>query len=57
MKKKAAKGRPQKAASIRTSIMAISITPERRKRIKKIAKRRKLSVSEAIGRLIDDAEG
>ncbi len=56
MKKKAAKGRPKKAASIRTSVLAISITPDRRKRILKIAKRRKLSVSEAIGRLIDEAE-
>ncbi len=49
-------GRPKKAASIRTSVLAISITPDRRKRILKIAKRRKLSVSEAIGRLIEQAD-
>lgn len=56
MKKKASKGRPKKAASIRTTILAIAITPQRRKKITKRAKRLGLSVSEAIGRLIDEAE-
>jgi hypothetical protein len=36
--------------------MSIGITPKRRKKIKARAKRQGVSVSEAIGRLIDGAE-
>ena len=38
------------------SDMSLWITPKRRKKIKARAKRQGLSVSEAIGRLIDGAE-
>ena len=57
MKKKASKGRPKVAASIKVEVMSIGITPKRRKKISKRARRLGLSVSEAIGRLIDAAEG
>ena len=57
MKKKASKGRPKVAAAIKVEVMSIGITPKRRKKIKDRAKRQGVSVSEAIGRLIDDAEG
>jgi hypothetical protein len=56
MKKKASKGRPKHPAGMRAKVMSLWITPKRRKKIKRIAKRQGLSVSEAIGRLIDDAE-
>lgn len=57
MKKKASKGRPKVAASIKVEVMSIGITLKRRKKIIKRAKSLGLSVSEAIGRLIDQAEG
>lgn len=57
MKKKASKGRPKVAASIKVEVMSIGITPKRRKKISNRASRLGLSVSEAIGRLIDAAEG
>ena len=57
MKKKAFKGRPKVAAAIKVQVMSIGITPKRRKKIKARGKRMGLSVSEAIGRLIDEAEG
>ena len=57
MKKKASKGRPRVAAAIKVEVMSIGVTPKRRKKIKARAKRLGLSVSEAIGRLIDDAKG
>lgn len=56
MKKKASKGRPKVAASIKVEVMSIGINQKRRRKIKKRASRLGLSVSEAIGRLIDDAE-
>lgn len=57
MKKRASKGRPKVAASNKVEVMSIGITPKRRKKILKRAKSLGLSVSEAIGRLIDEAEG
>lgn len=56
MKKKASKGRPKLAASIKVAVMSIGITPKRRQKIKKRARRLGVSVSEAIGLLIDAAE-
>lgn len=57
MKKKASKGRPKHPAGMRAKVMSLWMSPKRRKKIKARAKRLGLSVSEAIGRLIDDAEG
>ena len=56
MKKKASKGRPKVSAAIKVEVMSIGINPKRRKKIKRLAKRQGVSVSEAIGRLIDGAE-
>jgi hypothetical protein len=56
MKKKASKGRPKVAASIKVEVMSIGVTPKREKKIKTRAKRLGLSVSEAIGRLIDSID-
>jgi hypothetical protein len=56
MKKKASKGRPKHPAGMRAKVMSLWISPKREKRIKARAKRQGLSVSEAIGRLIDEAE-
>lgn len=56
MKKKASKGRPKVAASIKVEVMSIGINQKRRKKIKARAKRFGLSVSEAIGRLIDSSD-
>jgi len=57
MKKKASKGRPKHPAGMRAKVMSLWINPKRRKKIKRLAKRQGVSVSEAIGLLIDDAEG
>jgi hypothetical protein len=57
MKKKASKGRPKHPAGMRAKVMSLWISPKREKKIKARAKRQALSVSEAIGRLIDGAEG
>ena len=56
MKKKASKGRPKHPAGMRAKVMSLWISPQRQKKIKKRAKSLGLSVSEAIGRLIDEAE-
>jgi hypothetical protein len=56
MKKKALKGRPKHPAGMRAKVMSLWISPKREKKIKARAKRQGVSVSEAIGRLIDDAE-
>jgi hypothetical protein len=56
MKKKASKGRPKVAAAIRVEVMSIGVTPKRRKKIKARAKRLGLSVSEAIGQMIDSID-
>ena len=56
MKKKASKGRPKHPAGMRAKVMSLWISPKREKKIKARAKRQGTSVSEAIGRLIDDAE-
>jgi hypothetical protein len=57
MKKKASKGRPKHPAGMLAKVMSLWISPKREKKIKARAKRQGLSVSEAIGRLIDEAEG
>jgi hypothetical protein len=57
MKKKASKGRPKHPAGMRAKVMSLWISPKREKKIKARAKRQGVSVSEAIGRLIDEAEG
>lgn len=54
MKKRASKGRPKKAAAVKVAVMSIGITPKRRKKIKQCAKQWGVSVSEAIGMLIDE---
>ena len=56
MKKKASKGRPKHPAGMRAKVMSLWISPKREKKIKARAKQQGLSVSEAIGRLIDEAE-
>jgi hypothetical protein len=56
MKKKASKGRPKHPAGMRAKVMSLWISPKREEKIKARAKRQGVSVSEAIGRLIDDAE-
>jgi hypothetical protein len=56
MKKKASKGRPKHPAGMRSKVMSLWISPRREKKIKARAKRQGVSVSEAIGRLIDEAE-
>ena len=56
MKKKASKGRPKHPAKMRAKVMSLWVSPKREKKIKARAKRQGVSVSEAIGRLIDDAE-
>jgi hypothetical protein len=56
MKKKASKGRPKHPAGMRAKVMSLWISPKREKKIKARAKRQGISVSEAIGRLIDEAE-
>ena len=56
MKKKASKGRPKHPAGMRAKVMSLWMSPQREKKIKARAKRLGLSVSEAIGRLIDDAD-
>jgi cytidylate kinase len=53
MKKKASKGRPKHPAGMRAKVMSLWISLKREKKIKRIAKRNGISVSEAIGRLID----
>jgi hypothetical protein len=57
MKKKASKGRPKHPAGMRAKVMSLWISPQRERKIKARAKWQGLSVSEAIGRLIDEAEG
>jgi hypothetical protein len=56
MKKKASKGRPKHPAGMRAKVMSLWISPQREKKIKARAKRQGVSVSEAIGLLIDEAE-
>jgi len=56
MKKKASKGRPKKPSSVKVGVTSVGLNPQRRRKIKKRAKRLGVSVSEAIGRLIDEAE-
>ena len=56
MKKKASKDRPKHPAGMRARVMSLWISPKREKKIKARAKRQGVSVSEAIGRLIDDSK-
>jgi hypothetical protein len=56
MKKKASKGRPKHPPGMRAKVMSLWISPKREKKIKARAKRQGVSVSEAIGRLIDESE-
>jgi cytidylate kinase len=55
MKKKASKGRPKHPSGMRAKVMSLWINPKREKKVKRIAKRKGVSVSEAIGLLIDEA--
>jgi hypothetical protein len=56
MKKKASKGRPKHSAGMRAKVTSLWISPKRERKIKARAKRQGISVSEAIGRLIAEAE-
>jgi len=56
MKKKASKGRPKHPAGMRAKVMSLWISPKRERKIKASAKRQGVSVSEAIGLLIDASE-
>ncbi len=51
------RGRPMKHDDDVVVIVSVSISKQRKEELKQRAKRLGLSVSEAIGRLIDDAEG